>query len=376
MNGFSGPITSQTYDNRDRVVTATDEDGFTKTTNYAISNNLLKTTEEFINQKSESYSNAEGKIVQKDNYLNTQPLSTLFSYNSIGDLQSVQDPEGIVTKYSYNLIGKCIQQQHADKGTTTYHYDQAGNLSRLVTDNLLNDPTISTNFIEYIYDYNRLSRIMLPDLPNGNANPNNVSYSYGQPNAGNNAGRMFAKSDGSGETVYKYGRMGEVISETRTIRGHHIPEMYFKTYFNYDSWNRLTKIKYPDNEIVSYHYDKGGNLKSVDNNYGETLVENINYDYYEQRLRFKNGNGVTQYYGYNYQNRRLDKSYLMTNTSQMMLNNTYKYDQFSNISMIQNEADPLPNGLGGAFQFNLNYDTLNRLIGTETRQIIIRDKED
>ncbi|MUH01825.1 hypothetical protein F7734_60070, partial [Scytonema sp. UIC 10036] len=200
LNGFNGPNTSQTYDSRDRVITATDEDGNTQTTHYAITNNLLKTTVEFIDQKTESYTNAEGKPVQKDDYLYSQPLSTTFKYNSIGELTYVQDPEGMVTRYSYNLAGKRIQQRHPDKGTTTYQYDKAGNISRMTTDNLLNDPTISSNYIEYLYNYNRLEKIMLPDLPNGNSNPNNVSYSYGLSTAGNNAGKMTAKYDGSGDT--------------------------------------------------------------------------------------------------------------------------------------------------------------------------------
>ncbi|MCD1117862.1 RHS repeat-associated core domain-containing protein [Chryseobacterium turcicum] len=375
VNGFSGPSTSQTYDNRDRVITATDEDTNTKTTNYTISGNLLKTTEEFGNQKSESYTNTEGKIIQKDDYFYTVPLSTIFKYNPIGELSSVEDPEGMVTSYSYDLAGRRIQQRHPDKGITSYEYDPAGNLRRLTTDNLLNDSSINTHYIEYKYDYDRLLGIFLPDLPSGDQNPNNIEYQYGLSTAGNNAGKIVTKVDGSGDTVYKYGRMGEVISELKTVRGHHIPEMYFKTYFNYDSWNRLTKIKYPDDEIVSYHYDLGGNLKSVDNNYGETLIENIKYDNYEERLKIKYGNGTHQNYVYNLQNRKLKRYYLMNNTNKTMLENTYKYDQFSNISMIQNEADPLANGMGGAFQFNLNYDTLNRLIGTETGEVIIRGKE-
>ncbi|AYM99606.1 RHS repeat-associated core domain-containing protein [Chryseobacterium sp. 3008163] len=375
LNGANGPSTSQSYDNQGRVVSATNEDGNTKVTQYAITNNLFKTTEEFLNQKSESYANAEGKIVQKDDYLYSQALSTIFNYNTIGELMEVTDPEGMTTSYSYNLAGRRILQRHPDKGMTSYEYDQAGNLRRLTTDNLLNDSSINTHYIEYKYDYNRLLGIFLPDLPSGDPNPNNVQYQYGLSTAGNNAGKIITKADGSGDTVYKYGRMGEVISELRIIRGAHIPEMYFKTYFNYDSWNRLTKIKYPDEELVSYHYDLGGNLKSVDNNNGETLIDNINYDYYEQRLKIEYGNGTKQQYVYNAQNRKLDRYYLMNNTNHRMLYNTYKYDQFSNISMIQNQADPLANGMGGAFQFNLNYDTLNRLIGTETGQVIIREKE-
>ncbi|MCU7616199.1 hypothetical protein NZ698_03225 [Chryseobacterium sp. PBS4-4] len=375
QNGATGPSTSQSYDNKDRVVSATDEDANTKLTQYSITNNLFKTTDEFLNQKSESYANAEGKTVKKDDYLYSQPLSTIFKYNTIGELMEVKDPEGMTTSYSYNLAGRRTQKRHPDKGITSYEYDQAGNLRRLTTDNLLNDSSINTHYIEYKYDYNRLLGIFLPDLPSGDPNPGNVQYQYGLSTAGNNAGKIITKADGSGDTVYKYGRMGEVISELRIIRGAHIPEMYFKTYFNYDSWNRLTKIKYPDEELVSYHYDKGGNLKSVDNNYGETLIENSNYDNYEQRLKISYGNGTSQHYAYSAQNRRLDRYYLMNNANQMMLHNTYKYDPFSNISMIQNQADPLTNGMGGAFQFNLNYDTLNRLIGTETGQVIIREKE-
>ncbi len=375
VNGANGSSTSQSYDNQDRVVSAIDQDGNSKLTQYTITNNLFKTTEEFLNQKSESYANAEGKVVQKDDYLYSQPLSTLFNYNTIGELMDVTDPEGMTTRYSYNLAGRRIQERHPDKGMTSYLYDQAGNIRRITTDNLLNDSSINTHYIEYKYDYNRLLGIFLPDLPSGDPNPNNIQYQYGLATAGNNAGKIVAKSDGSGDTVYKYGRMGEVISELRIVRGAHIPEMYFKTYFNYDSWNRLTKIKYPDEELVSYHYDRGGNLKSVNNNYGETLITNSNYDNYEQRLKITYGNGTSQQYSYNAQNRRLDRYYLMNNTNQMMLYNTYKYDPFSNISMIQNQADPLANGMGGAFQFNLNYDTLNRLIGTETGQVIIREKE-
>ncbi|KUJ50002.1 RHS repeat-associated core domain-containing protein [Chryseobacterium sp. JAH] len=198
-------------------------------------------------------------------------------------------------------------------------------------------------------------------------NPNNVIYQYGSNTAGNNAGKLITKTDGTGDAVYKYGRMGEVISELRIVRGHHIPEMYFKTYFNYDSWNRITKIKYPDDEIVSYHYNFGGNLKSVNNNYGETYIENINYDDLEQLANIYNGNGTFATYTYDQNNRRLD-SYKLSNQvlGSTMLYNSYLYDEHANITTINNQALALQNGMGGAFKLDLSYDTLNRLIGTVT----------
>jgi len=365
-SSLAEPFTSSEYDNQDRVISSTDEDNNTKTTQYTIENDLLKVSEEFLTEKSESLSNAEGKIVQKNDYLYSQPLTTSFRYSTIGELLRVEDPEGIITEYAYDLAGRRIQQIHPDKGTTSYEYDTAGNLRRMTTDNLLNDPNITNHFIQYKYDHNRLAAVELPDLPNGNPNPNTSWYTYGLAGTGNNSGKLIAKYDGTGNTRYMYGRMGEVLSEERTIMGYQIPTMYFKTYFNYDSWNRITKIKYPDNEIVSYHYDKGGNLKSVDNNYGEVYIQNINNDHYEQRVNILYGNGTAQYYSYNQQNRRL-QGYNLAKSSQFLLSNRYQYDPFGNITNITNQAPVQPNGMGGAFMFDLNYDTLNRLIGTNSR---------
>ncbi|WP_313090320.1 SpvB/TcaC N-terminal domain-containing protein [Chryseobacterium flavum] len=369
----SGASTTNEYDSRDRVVAFTDEDGVTTKTSYSIDQGLFKTTQEISSQKSETYTNAEGKVVQKNDYLDMTPLSTFFTYNTVGELVEVKDPEGIKTQYSYDLAGRRVEQIHPDKGRTVYEYDPSGNLVTLETENLVNDPTINTHVIKYNYDYNRLVGIVLPDLPSGDPNPNNVTYEYYPSTPGNNAGKLRVKDEGSGSTKYTYGRMGEVLSEVRVIRGYHIPEMYFKTSFNYDSWNRITKIKYPDDEIVFYHYDKGGMLKSVDNNSGEIYINNAKYDYHDQRLSIVYGNGISQSYGYNPHNRKLDYYNLMT-PSTSMLQNSYKYDEFSNVIKITNVAYPLGNGMGGAFDFDFGYDTLNRLTGTRTGKLI-PDKE-
>ncbi|WP_347216812.1 SpvB/TcaC N-terminal domain-containing protein, partial [Chryseobacterium sp.] len=366
----NGASTASAYDSRDRVVSFTDENSVTTKTSYSIDHNIFKTIQEVSSQKSETYANAEGKVVQKDDYLDSTPLSTFFDYSTIGELIMVKDPEGIKTQYSYDLAGRRVKLIHPDKGRTFYEYDPSGNLVTLQTENLANDPTISTHAIQYKYDYNRLVGIVLPNLPSGDPNPNNVAYEYYPSTLGNNAGKLRIKDEGSGSTKYTYGRMGEVLSEVRVIRGYDIPAMYFKTSFNYDSWNRITKIKYPDDEIVSYHYDKGGMLKSVNNNNGEIYINNANYDYFDQRLAIVYGNGTSQSYIYNSSDRKLGY-YKLNSPSAPMLQNTYKYDEYSNIIKVTNIATPQPNGMGGAFDFEFGYDTLNRLVGTGTRKIIL-----
>ncbi|WP_170234731.1 SpvB/TcaC N-terminal domain-containing protein [Chryseobacterium hagamense] len=363
---FPTPSNSTTsmYDSKDRVIQSTDEDNQTKYTKYEISGNVFKTTDEFDTMKTESFTNAEGQIAYKLDYLGNDPLKTSYQYNAAGDLITVTDPGNISTSYNYDLAGRRTGMQHPDKGNLNYEYDPAGNLIRMFTANLASDPTITTHYIHYEYDHNRLTDIKLPNLPDGSTNPNNVHYAYLNGGYGNNSGRMYTKSDGTGYTVYNYGKMGEVISENRTVFGYNIPTMNFQTFFTYDSWNRVNQITYPDGENVYYGYDLGGNLKSVRNDYQDYIKE-ITYDLYEQRTKVTYGNGVVNRLYYLPTNRRLSNSTLANASGIGFLANIYRYDYRGNIIKLDNNSDVSPNGMGGQYVFQYKYDTLNRLIGTE-----------
>jgi RHS repeat-associated protein len=356
--------TTSVYDVNDRVIQVIDEDNQTKYTTYAINGSLFKTTEEFDTMKSETYTNAEGQVINKIDYLGNDPLKTSYEYSAAGELIAVTDPENISTYYEYDLAGRRVGMNHPDKGKLRYDYDHAGNLIRMFTPNLVSDPTITTNYIHYIYDHNRLTDIELPNLPDGSVNPNNVHYGYLNGGYGNNSGRMYTKSDGTGYTVYAYGKMGEIVSENRTVFGYNIPTMNFQTFFNYDSWNRIKQITYPDNENVYYRYDLGGNLKSVSNDYQDYIKE-ITYDLYEQRSKVTYGNGVVNRLNYVPTNRRLNSSTLANSSGIGFLSNSYRYDYRGNIAKLENHSDVSPNGMGGQYVFEYKYDTLNRLIGTE-----------
>lgn len=352
------------YDALDRVINAIDEDNQTTHTIYEIVGNLFKTSDEFDAMKSETFMNAERQIVTKVNYLGNDPLTTSYKYSPAGELVMVTDPQDISTYYDYDMAGRRIGMNHPDKGQTEYQYDPAGNLIIFSTPNLSNDPNISTHYIHYVYDHNRLTDIELPNLPDGSVNPNNVHYGYLNSGYGNNSGRMYTKSDGTGYTVYTYGKMGEIVSENRTVFGYNIPTMNFQTFFTYDSWNRIRQITYPDGENVYYGYNMGGNLKSVRNDYQDYIKE-ITYDLYEQRTKLTYGNGVVNRFGYVPTNRKLSFSSLANASGIGFLSNSYRYDYRGNIAKLENHSDVSPNGMGGQYVFNYNYDTLNRLIGTE-----------
>jgi len=135
----------------------------------------------------------------------------------------------------------------------------------------------------------------------------------------------------------------------------------FATRWQYDSWNRIHTILYPDGELVEYDYDNGGQLISMQGNKATTqnYVNNIHYDEFGSRTRFEYGNGVFSNYIYNAATRRL-QNLSTTATNGSLHNISYTYDPVGNITNITNAATGA-DGLGGSFTYNYSYDDLYRL---------------
>jgi RHS repeat-associated protein len=93
-----------------------------------------------------------------------------------------------------------------------------------------------------------------------------VYYEYGDPTAGNQAGRITRMQDASGVQEFSYGKLGEVIENVRTFVLPGASETYtFKMEWEYDSWNRIKQMTYPDGEVVSYGYDAASNIVAIGN---------------------------------------------------------------------------------------------------------------
>lgn len=364
MGGGSSYYTSIDRDTKDRITTTVDELFHTAFTWYSWEDNMIKSTQQLLQNsstmlKSEILTTIEGKTQKINNYLNGQALTTSFQYNSLGELLSSKDPEGIETLYSYDLAGRKIRMQHSDHGTNRYDYDPAGHMIRLFTSNMEATST-SQQYIHYVYDdANRLTDIEFPDLPGG-SNPSNVHYEYGAAGSGNSAGKMIFKSDSAGNTKYEHGNMGEVISEVKTISGYGIPTMEFRTFFEYDSWNRIQHLTYADGEYVNYDYDLGGNLVRISNKDGYEYVKNITYDHYEQRTSIDYGNNMRSEFSYTPADRKLDVHQLKDGTGTNLLVNNYSYDYVGNILSVENTSG-VYNQMGGNYHFDYVYDHLNRL---------------
>ncbi|WP_146131014.1 RHS repeat-associated core domain-containing protein [Marinilabilia salmonicolor] len=282
---------------------------------------------------------------------------TSFVYNPIGELLEATDDEGNTTLSTYDDLGRRLSRNHPDAGLTEYEYDAAGNMRKQVTASL----RATNQEIVYIYDYNRPTGIEYPQN-----SINNVKYEYGEPGADfNRAGRVVLQEDATGAQEFFYGPLGEVVKNIRTII---VPEegIYtFETKWEYDTWNRLKHMTYPDGEELTYNYNSGGLLLSMHGNKKGHLYDylsQIGYDKFEDRRYISYGNGTETTYDYESDRRRLHHIESLTSAGRKMMDNTYIYDKVNNITGLKSEA-PIPSAdlKGGRFEYNYEYDDLYRL---------------
>ncbi|WP_084625894.1 SpvB/TcaC N-terminal domain-containing protein [Flavobacterium soli] len=308
---------------------------------------------------SETYKDVNGRVISTMNEgPNSSYLWTRFTYNAIGELLSYTDAGALQTVYQYDWLGRKTSVIHPDKGRTRYFYDNASNLTRIQTANLEVDGT----FIDYSYERNRLTDITYPNVPNG-ANVSNVKYSYGAATLtgadANKRGRLVQQKDATGLQEFNYGNMGELVYSKRTIAAPNIPTRIFETAFEYDSWNRLLFMIYPDGEKVNYYYDLGGNLNKVEGK--DQYITRIDYDHFEQRTYMRYGNNTETFYTYTPKMRRLSSLNVKTADQQSLFNNVYGYDQVGNVTGVNNTAGSTSNNMGGTYSHAYTYDRLNRL---------------
>ena len=167
--------------------------------------------------------------------------------------------------------------------------------------------------------------------------------------------------DESGVMCYEYGNMGEVTKETRIYALPFLPQpLALSTLFEYDSWGRILNITYPDNEIVNYDYDLGGQLFRMYNNSSYNYLDNIIYDKFGAKTSQDYGNGIVTQYTYNDTTRRLSE--IATNNGALI---NYTYDLVGNVTQVSSICPWLQNQ---SFTENFSYDSTDQLISANEAQ--------
>ncbi|MFC4686025.1 RHS repeat-associated core domain-containing protein [Epilithonimonas pallida] len=323
---------------------------------------FTKTIETPRGAKTTTYTDERGRTTSVKQTGDNTNLWTSYNYDLLGQLIKVTDQNSKNITYSYDGLGRRISENHPDAGLSNYTYDEANHL--IAFDN----PVLreSGHEILYTYNYNQLTKITYPD--------HIVKYEYGLPGAVNNgAGRLIKQTDRTGIQMFKYSRLGQLTEEKRFMIAPNETAKVFKTSYDYDVYNRINKIVYPDNEEVLYSYNPFGLLNGIQSIMPTTgatsnIVSSISYDYNDQMTSVTAGNGtVTEYqrdpWG------RLEKLMLnapisLTSLGEIIRSNAYTYDKDNNVTGI---ITAVPMGInntvlnGVASEKTFTYDGFNRL---------------
>jgi len=295
-------------------------------------------------------------------------LRTQYDYDILSQLTKVTDMENKVTTYEYDDLGRKTKTVHPDSGTSLFTYDLTNKLTTSQNQNMLSQNV--NQKIVYNYNYDRLTSIVYPAFTtNGQSIPSHtVNYTYGANAAPDYAaGRITQITDLTGTRNMKYGKLGEVVEETRTLTNASSGNLYFKTNFRYDSWGRIMEMTYPDGEKLTYTYNRAAQLTNITNDQGQVYLKNVEYNYFDQPTRIVYGNDVVTINDYDLTQRVRAMKLERPNQSTFM-NNEYSYDKNQNIISIVNSAsqhDILQ--LGGIFDKMFTYDKFNRLASSTTQ---------
>jgi RHS repeat-associated protein len=210
--------------------------------------------------------------------VDTAQQTTSYGYDPLGRLTSVSLPNGQVFSGTYDSLDRKTSTADSRLEATALGYDAVGNLTSMVS---------AGKTVIMAYDaLDRLVRKQAGDEPA-------VTYTYDEPEFANGRGRLTTVVDQAGTTHLAYTATGLLNNFVRAIDGND-----YSQYFTYDWGGRITRVTYPDQgSHADYTYTNEGNLSTVALN-DAILGTWSNYTASGRPQNVRHGNGVATTYGY------------------------------------------------------------------------------
>ncbi|MCU0666098.1 MAG: FG-GAP-like repeat-containing protein [Candidatus Omnitrophica bacterium] len=269
-------------------------------------------------------------------------FKTKYDYDIQNNLIKTTDHYGNITQIFYDSSGKKLKMIDPDMGTWSYEYDELGNLVK---------QTDAKNQV-ITFEYDVLNRLVNKQMSDVGGQKSEVSYIYDDTSKPNCIGRLSKVNDGYSKTEFFYDILGRETKSTKTIND--TDSFSYTVEREYDILDRLTKLTYPDGEVVNYAYDtNSGLLEKVYNN-TNTYVKDITYNAKGQIKNISYGNNTkTEYtYGQDLRLSRIQTTEVRGQTNLQDLN--YDFDSNGNITTL---TDNLTSNIR-----QYDYDDLDRLI--------------
>ncbi len=306
-----------------------------------------------------------GNIVEVTEFTSNGVFKTKYEYDIKNNLTKTTDNQGNVTQVFYDTLGRKTKMIDPDMGEWSYEYDLIGNLIR--------QADAKGQVLEFKYDaLNRLEKKFTQGQDLTIYHYDETAYydavTKQEKRKPNCIGRLSRAVDRSDSTEFFYDKQGREVMSVKTIDG-----VSYAVSRAYDILDRLTKLKYPDGETVSYSYDENsGLLEKVEGT--RLYVKDIAYNAQGQIKAIQYGNKANTIYAYGQDlrlsriytqrdaplqdlNYAFDKNGNLTTLTDKIRNNTrtYAYDDLGRLT----EAHNLP---GEHTEFHYRYDSIGNMI--------------
>lgn len=230
--------TTGTYDSQNRLSSMIDGLGNTTTYSYDSQSNLLSVEDPNGHFMQYTYDDLNRLSTVEDPYSGI----TTTTYDALDDVVSIKDPLSLTTTYTWDGLGDRLSVVSPDTGTSTYSYNAMG----LVL------TTTDARGKSASYTYDALNRTSTISYTGGQA----ISYLYDTTTYG--IGQLGKMIDPAGTTSWTYDQYSRVLSKTQTANA-----IGLTTTYSYDTYGRLSTLKYPSGQSLTYSYDTSGRLSAV-----------------------------------------------------------------------------------------------------------------
>jgi RHS repeat-associated protein len=310
-----------------------------------------------------SYSDGLGRIVKVVDAVKMDDLGqptavtnywvTRFEYDLNDRPTRITDPQGNVKIMGYDGLKRKTFVNDPDRGVMTYTYDDASNLIE----------TRDAENQRITYTYDGLNRMRTEEYHDENSpgfsyhRSPDVAYFYDQPagavdqgdgttlTARNTKGYLAYVVDTSGEEHTSYDERGRVEWTVKRLpdAGSGVPLsptpsvlISYATRFDYDSMDRITRMRYPDNDEIAYVYNSRNLLQQIVGGPSGKIISSISYVASGQQQQIEYGNGVRAIHTYDPRLRLTDLLTLSPAAGNPeLINYHYELDGVSNIKAIQ-----------------------------------------
>lgn len=286
---------------------------------------------------------------------------TNYRFDGLNQITGTLDPRQLGTVYGVDGLGNENHLISRDTGTTVNTFDAAGNL--------LTSTDARGKVKTYTYDaLNRVVKIgFQSDAP--------FVFEYDGIDSGtlNAVGQLTKITSSNGSTAYGYDAFGRLTSKVQTTWSGINSVSLTNSYEYGESANTLGKpigLSYPSGNRIDYTYDSTGTIigLSLTSQGGTTtvLMDNINYAPFgtPESWNWGSGSSSGQYIRTFDLDGRLT-SYPLGNTSNAGLMRFLNYDAAGRITDYTHKS--LATGVSASsYDQNFSYDNLDRLIGVST----------